>query len=731
MSRQNKPGNAPQNTNHPIVEQTIDQITKGAPSTISTLCGLSGTGKSSHYPALMARSLENNTTNSTKQPTDQGVRKVLVLQPHLLAATSLHAYMNGDDEKFRFENGTMRDRVFLWSEAGEQHRPRDVKKSVVLTYSTYASFLPAMVSEAEHQELRLQDYAVIFIDEIHERTLELDLVLLRLRTYMESRDKSANYVHIILTSFSNPELQRLQRFFDIIDGSCFVVPDNSNNRIPLNAKGYARADQASTIPEMYDVLITEQVDAAKERNELDSLKIVVFLPPYFSLRLRAICKEKFPTLRLFELSKKSQLSNPNTYNVMKDFGKGHPTIILTTFPMLSGVTIPDVTLVIITGVKQTEMLDRDYGEEVQTLVYLSFPEIWQQTRHSHQTKSGRAQFLFSLEDMRTAAKLKVPDAITGNCMAYITHLIRMFPGRYLNRRPQESDIRVLDFPPWDVAAEALARLQDAGCINRLQKGWALTSGEFTQPHVSAEVRNFCLQTQKTDSVPLKTMIVNLACVMTFPGVTVMKARDENTAMTKMQAEQIQWTGFTNPRKIGDAWNDVIQMQKANYDLSLIEAMSEWMFDRETFTEIRAFRTAMTDRATFEDVGRSNWTAEVSQDEEKTIHQRMLKVFRHRLVQITRIESMAKRAVGQHFASGKPVSVSIADTILETPGGDSHDLQDFYVIFMNISRISGDEYYIDNLWRVPADIVDEMRKELDEDLESLRHHYLVEGVLGSS
>ncbi|XP_061700234.1 ATP-dependent RNA helicase TDRD9 isoform X2 [Syngnathoides biaculeatus] len=217
----------------------------------------------------------------------------------------------------------------------------------------------------------LTEYSHIFIDEVHERTEEMDFLLLVIRKLLNSNSR---YVKIILMS-ATINCRELAEYFSTrvrgktnqayvfeVEGAPYTIDDfyldDLQDLCPFNVDS-AHFDHPYISSEMYEVAIylIESFDKTEAENTSDGEKrggmnfpergsVLVFLPGIHEIRYMQEALAKLVHKRLQVYALHSTLTMDEQYGVFHSPVPGYRKVILSTNIAESSVTVPDVKHVI-------------------------------------------------------------------------------------------------------------------------------------------------------------------------------------------------------------------------------------------------------------------------------------------------------------------------------------------------------------------------------------------------
>ncbi len=303
-------------TNTPVlpIEPFLDEICaklKNSPTRCLILTAETAAGKSTAVPQALLKNFDG---------------KIVMLEPRRLAVTAIADRIS---QSLKEETGhTVGYRLQL-----ENKISRETRLEIVTE---------AILTRKLQSDPLLEDTNVIVIDEFHERSIHADLALALLKETMELR----NDLFVLIMS-ATINYRSLAEYLD--NSPVMQVP---GRQFPVEITYSERT------------LVTEISDAVKTNAHKS---ILVFLPGIFEInKIRSLLEEKFSSEQIqilvlhssIPLSEQKKILSPNTSNV--------PRVILSSAIAETSITVPDVTLVIDSGLSRLNKMNVALG--MQTLV---------------------------------------------------------------------------------------------------------------------------------------------------------------------------------------------------------------------------------------------------------------------------------------------------------------------------------------------------------------------------
>ncbi|KAM9786380.1 ATP-dependent RNA helicase TDRD9 [Syngnathus typhle] len=327
----------------PIAKSKQKLISLIENNSVVIIRGATGSGKTSQLPQYILDHYNDKNASCN----------IIVTQPRKLGATSIAKWVAS--QRKCTCGSLVGYQVGLEKTATEHTR---------LLYVTTGVLLEKLVAAKT-----LTEYTHIFIDEVHERTDEMDFVLLIVRRLLNTNSR---YVKIILMSatfnckqfaeyFSTPVGEKMSSAYVFeVEGTPFVIEDFYLDDLlwPTNLNS-ACLDDPYISPEMYHIAICliENFDKMESEAASDAEmegtvhfaergSVLVFLPGLFEIRhmQEALTTLVHKRLQVFALH--SSVTMEEQFGVFLSPVPGYRKVILSTNIAESSVTVTDVKYVI-------------------------------------------------------------------------------------------------------------------------------------------------------------------------------------------------------------------------------------------------------------------------------------------------------------------------------------------------------------------------------------------------
>jgi ATP-dependent helicase HrpB len=304
--------------------------------------------------------------------------KILVLEPRRLAARSLAARVAVETSS---ELGTtVGYQVRFDSRCGP---------GTSVIFQTYGVFIAQLLKDPS-----LPGVGAVLLDEFHERTLECDLALAWLKTLRKARRRDLKVV-VMSATLDSAELSRYLPDAARVDVPGRVFPVDIRHH-PLAAREGAAEGALAALRE----LAKEGLDGS----------VLVFMPGLREIRraltvLTPYCREQ--SLELHALHGSMDLSEQG--RVLEESPRRR--VIIATNVAETGLTIPQVTMVIDSGLHRVAAFDAARGINTLYLSRISRGNALQRAGRAGRTAPGRCVRLWSKADEAGMAPSLKPEII--------------------------------------------------------------------------------------------------------------------------------------------------------------------------------------------------------------------------------------------------------------------------------------------------------------------------------
>ncbi|KAM3849977.1 ATP-dependent RNA helicase TDRD9-like [Diretmus argenteus] len=352
--------------NLPITKNRQELISLIENNSVVIVRGATGSGKTTQLPQFILDHYNEKNAECN----------IVVTQPRKLGATSIARWVAS--ERKCTLGSLVGYQVGLEKVATEHTR---------LIFMTTGVLLQKLIAAKV-----LTEYSHIFIDEVHERTEEMDFILLILRKLLHSNSR---YVKIILMSATIDCSQFAEYFATSIrgrmnpayvfevEGAPYAIEefylDDLHSLVPYRLQ---QSDDPNISVEMYNLAISliesfdemESKDLSKAENDVGLTKrgsVLVFLPGMreISYMQEALAKLVRKRLQVYPLHSTVTLDEQNGVFLIPV--SGYRKIILSTNIAESSLTVPDVKYVIDFCLARHMVCDKDTNYQSLQLVWAS------------------------------------------------------------------------------------------------------------------------------------------------------------------------------------------------------------------------------------------------------------------------------------------------------------------------------------------------------------------------
>jgi len=474
---------------HSYKDVILDCVNNNA---VSVICAETGAGKSSGIPVLL---LEQDFSGGTDC-------RILVTQPRRISAITLARRVSQELGEARNDIGTTRSLV--------GYAIRMESKTTSNTRITYATTGVLLRMLEESPDLDELDYLVL--DEVHERTMDLDLLFIALRK-LQQRRKTLKIILMSATvdakKFSDyfggaPVLDLPGRTFPVEVGFLEDAVEATNDLSALKDRGLQNdedghdfddyADEKGrpvlTNPEKYSKQ-TQQILAAMDERRIDydliakvaagiatkprykkySSAILIFMPGIGEMRrlhnvlLNADTFSRNCVIHLLH----STFSTEDLEKAFEIPPRGHRKIVIATNIAETGITIPDVTAVIDTCKEKVMRFDERRQSSRLTEGFISRSSARQRRGRAARVQDGLCFHLVTKHRHdNTMLDQQVPEMLRLGLQDPMLRIKVWDLGSI-----EETLSQAIDPPTRKNILRAIDKLKDAGALTKTEKLTAL------------------------------------------------------------------------------------------------------------------------------------------------------------------------------------------------------------------------------------------------------------------
>ncbi|XP_061824859.2 ATP-dependent RNA helicase TDRD9 [Nerophis lumbriciformis] len=456
----------------PITKNRQELISLIENNSVVIIRGATGSGKTTQLPQYILDHYSEKNASCN----------IVVTQPRRIGATSIARWV-----------ATQR-KCTLGSLVGYQvGLEKMATEHTRLIYMTTGVLLEKLVSART-----LTEYSHIFIDEVHERTEEMDFLLLVLRKLLNSNSR---YVKIILMSatincrqfadyFSTPIRGKMNPAYVFeVEGAPYGIEDfylEDLQHLSLYSVDSAHLDEPHISAQMYDLAVSliQSFDKMEGQDSSDDDgarfsergSVLVFLPGSHEITYMHQALAKLVRKRLQVYPLHSSVTMEEQYGVFLPPVPGYRKIILSTNIAESSVTVPDVKYVLDFCLARRLVCDKESNYQSLRLTWASKTNCNQRRGRAGRVSKGYCYRLIS----KAFWKNEIPDyMIPEMLLAPLTTTILKV--KRLDMGDPRSLLSTAPSPPnlKDIVRTVL-QLKEMGALSAKQDGTCLNEdGELT------------------------------------------------------------------------------------------------------------------------------------------------------------------------------------------------------------------------------------------------------------
>src|SRR6202046_80634 len=255
----------------------------------------------------------------------------------------------------------------------------------------------------------LRRYDTVIVDEAHERTLNVDLLLGVLKRLLPRRPE----LKLIVTS-ATLDVERVSRFFD--DAPIITV---SGRSYPIEVR-YRQSEEGDEDPDLPLAVLEAYQEIATEPGEIGNGDILVFLPGEGEIRDVGELLERELGTRVEGLSLYSRLSWEQQSKI---FQRGsRQRIVLSTNVAETSITVPGIRAVIDSGLARTSRYSVRNRLQRLPIEAVSRASADQRKGRCGRLAAGLCMRLYSQEDFEQRAAFTEPEILRTNLAALLLRL---------------------------------------------------------------------------------------------------------------------------------------------------------------------------------------------------------------------------------------------------------------------------------------------------------------------
>jgi len=255
----------------------------------------------------------------------------------------------------------------------------------------------------------LRRYDTVIVDEAHERTLNVDLLMGVLKRLLPRRPD----LKLIVTS-ATLDVERVSRFFD--DAPIITV---SGRSYPIEVR-YRQSAEGDDDPDLPQAVLEAYQEIATEPGEIGNGDILVFLPGEREIRDVGELLERELQARVEVLSLYSRLSWEQQSKI---FQRGtRQRIVLSTNVAETSITVPGIRAVIDSGVARISRYSVRNRLQRLPIEAVSRASADQRKGRCGRLAAGLCMRLYSEEDFERRAAFTEPEVLRTNLAALLLRL---------------------------------------------------------------------------------------------------------------------------------------------------------------------------------------------------------------------------------------------------------------------------------------------------------------------
>ena len=462
-----------------------------------------GSGKSTVLPAHILRLLRSEKTAKAIKLSGPGV---ICTQPRILTAQTLARDQGADTENY--------PDLVLGVTVGYQTGPVNEKPSSGLIYATTGIVLAQMrmMSDADI----ISHYRFIIVDEAHERSLDLDALLMRLKTFLRRNIGNPRLPFVILASATLP-VEKYSQYFGLGPENTVMVTGRSYEIEQFFPKVGANSYPQEAVRTALEIHTSNPDDDPTEAD------LLIFMPgkreieTVVELLTEANWAYKQPGSRvgpylLLAISREEILAQSRDYRLIKKapgdlrvtntegaFVRPVRRIIVSTVVAETGLTIETLKYVIDCGWSRTQQ--NYYPGEFRGIITLPAPQsrIKQRMGRVGRLFPGKFYPLYTKNVYEALASEQPPEIITGGVSPIFLDVVATTakaqaltadPGKPACPVFRVGDIDMLDPPPVDALADSLEKAITFGYLRTTPESVAAGGHVLTRLGETAARFNF-------------------------------------------------------------------------------------------------------------------------------------------------------------------------------------------------------------------------------------------------
>jgi pre-mRNA-splicing factor ATP-dependent RNA helicase DHX15/PRP43 len=372
----------------------------------------------------------------------------------------------------------------LGKEVGYRHgteKNMDTPETILL-YATDGSITAKMTST----DPDLEEYSAVVIDEVHERSVNIDVLILLLRSMLKRRSDfklvlmSATIDVPLFTNYFEKEGIKTAHFHASAGGTNF----------PIDTVWLPKAIDKKKYDQYVYAHIASILKNTKEGN---IIAFVVGLPPAIRLcqklnedKEKGIFKENFLCLPFSATTDQSTadmilLKDPDFLALPQKYSR---KIVIGTNALEASITVDKAVYVIESGLANTVYYDAKKFADVSDVTYISKASMTQRKGRTGRNCAGRCYHLYTKEIFEETEDFNLPEIVKSNFMSNFIRIMGL-PMNQLVSKTLPFIADMITPPPIEAIESAIYLLYNLSLVNAggaltdLGKGISQFGGKFT------------------------------------------------------------------------------------------------------------------------------------------------------------------------------------------------------------------------------------------------------------
>lgn len=340
-----------------------------------------------------------------------------------------------------------------WSTKYNKYKPKN--------YGLLSATLGTLLVELQHKtdEEIINKYKFIMIDEVHERSQQLEMLLFILKRFLIRNANNPDCPMIMLLSATFDPVQYAKYYG--LDENNVIMCDGATAKI---TEIYLKEPTSNYIVEAKNIICKIVKDNTSDEREKGD--IIVFLPSGRAIKELTKLLKDLPVL-VIELTSATQKSPVSTYRLIQAplEKKYQRRVMLSTNVAETGLTINTLKYVIDSGYNRQTEFDPNYNLDLLLNVPVAKSRMVQRRGRVGRKFDGIFYALYTKQTMLKLKEVNYPEIMLNDVSNLLLSIFAMY-----DKNNEEFNIEDLDFLqpiPTDVLWSALEKLHMLGFINLL------------------------------------------------------------------------------------------------------------------------------------------------------------------------------------------------------------------------------------------------------------------------